>query len=101
MSNVLELKLGSATEKRRKNVDEIMQLALKEIEEYKPEKVMVIIPYEDRPPEMMMAGLNEIEILGTLSFVAGLVTTMQTSQLADEISEPENEAEDAETPPED
>lgn len=83
MSKVLELKPGGGSDKKRRHVGEIMTMAQEAISEGRPEKIMVILSYEDRPPEMMMAGMGEVEILGTLAFISGLVQTAQTHPIED------------------
>jgi hypothetical protein len=87
------LKLGDPSKRRRKNVQDIFDMAHKTMEEDSPEQIMIIIPHRERPPEMMMAGLSEIELLGTLEFIKGLVMTAQTAAIPEE--------DDAPTPEED
>ena len=82
-AKVLSLIHSDATKHKRKHVQDIYDYAHQRIEEDQPEQLMVIIPHRDKLPEMMMAGMSEIEMLGTLEFIKGLVMTSQTQSLDD------------------
>lgn len=85
------LELTPADEKHKESVKELLEWAANYIGQHEPDKIMIIFPDGSYgTPEMMLSGMTEIEILGTLGYINGLVTTGHMNVM-DEIPSEEDE----------
>ena len=89
-AKVLELKQGWAAEKNKKNVMELFEWGAGKAASEEHESIMIIFPKGENGPEMMLCGVDQVELFGALESIKFLVGSGQM-QFMDDVPNEEDE----------
>ena len=81
---------GSKAAERRQDMRDVLKEAARVVEEEDLERLMIIIEREDTVPEMFVANMEIIPILGTLSYIEWLVKNMQFNEMPETPEDPDD-----------